>query len=208
MLHSLCTLESETKEALQAVVLGVKASGTSHEGTVFRSRGKALAFTPSYRRVIEWVSTGKFPLLVDTQRGLILPEADVQAITAGWFAHPIPRKVSVVTNFMKPVSREFFALWKEYCPGIATSQLFQMMKPEVGMPVADAKKALYSFMFRLAYRVHQEQKRQITKKASYTDTNHDLLQGLNLAVKQAGSVAQDLVEALERWEIINQDCAG
>ncbi|MFH1832396.1 MAG: PEP/pyruvate-binding domain-containing protein [bacterium] len=103
------------RREIKAVIVKEMAPSTSHEATTFRSYGiPVLVFSGDQCDTIKaWLSEGQACVLCDMQRALAV-KARAQDkellkdsvkrkefIYEGWYTHPIPRKISLIPDFLE-----------------------------------------------------------------------------------------------------------
>ena len=188
-------------EKLQAVITGQLAPATSHEATTFRGADKAVVYVSDLQAIRTLIEENKFPLLIDTQRGLIIPFAasekfaDIKStiVANSWYVHPIPKKMSLFSQFLQVKGIQEIKP-QELAPGKKTSQLIDDIK---NGSTADATNALKSILARISQTIVIEQKKQREKKAV---TNPALIAQLKNIFVHALSSAQEIQIALKVWD--------
>lgn len=194
-------LKTEDKDAIQGVVIGELAPALSHEANVFNGAGKPVAYDNQLRITESWISSKKFPLLIDTQRGLIalftpsdaFATPDDAIISNAWFVHPITKQTSLFPQFLIKLSKqETLALVpKEFFKEKSVSGLLDMIK---NASAENAEKALQSLLARLwnTINIEQSKKKQLVNK--------HLVAQLKNIFSHALVASHETLQALKIWE--------
>jgi len=205
-------LKVENIDAIQAVIVSEMAPATSHEATTFRGAGKPVVYVPNINIIRSWIIAKQFPLLLDPQRELITifkpsdefgtPEDTL--VRDAWFAHPIPKKTSLFSEFLtEPSKDEMKAVIQELKMqkflkrDVKISQLIEMIKNDTA---DQALKALRSLLARVYSTIIQEEVEQREKKVRGEETNLQLIGLLKNIFKHAFSCAKEIKQALATWE--------
>ena len=107
-------LRQRQKNSVQAVVVKTWAPATSHEATIFRSRGIPVILVQDLDTIKAWSSKNNFSLLISPQQGLVINQeglTEKPIIDVGWISHPIPKQktiesISYGTNVVKAIADE------------------------------------------------------------------------------------------------------
>ncbi len=203
-LDTFLNLNAETKSSLEAIIVGQMAPSTSHEATTFRGANKVVVYVAESdrKRIMQWIA-GHAPVALDVQRGLIIlldpskkPEMFLleekpgsSALRHGWFAHPIPAKCSLFSEFIE--LNQMPGLKPEECfkgKNISTTQLLNMLKNGSAQEATDALKTILA---RVSGQIAHAQKQAHDKTT--------ILQLKNIYA-HAITCAQETMMALTAWE--------
>lgn len=175
-------LSHNDKDTIQAVVVGQMAPATSHEATIFRASNKPVLYLNDLSQIKNWVNNNTFPLLIDPQQELVVSLAALKKVKGspivhGWYAHPIPKLVSLFSIFIeKPDEAALQALRpQEFYKSINTTELIKKLK---FAPIDEAMKALRSILARVAFAFVREEKEQAMLKEKGLETNSKIMDDL------------------------------
>ncbi len=148
-------LKNSQQEKIQCIVVGEMAPATSHEATTFRGANKPVLYFKNLELVRQWVGEGS--LVIDPQRGMIVRLRTQQpAIAQGWFSHPIPMLLSLVSGNIKKLTQEEQFDCKEFFKEPSRRKLIDVIK---NGSVEDAQKALCTVLARAWSQVSLEGKK-------------------------------------------------
>lgn len=187
------------KDEVQAVASGELAPATSHEGTTFRGADKAVVYSDMLEPLRALIAGNKFPLLIDVQRGLIVPfttsdqfmSPDAAIIKNAWFVHLIPKKTSLFSQFIQMKNGKEIKP-EEVMPDKKTSQLLDIIK---NGSFGDAVNALKSMLARITQAIVVEQKKEKEKSV-----NPQIIAQLKNVFAHAISSAHEVMGALQQWD--------
>lgn len=157
------------KNRVRVVITGQLAPATSHEATTFRLAGVAVVYCKELAPVRSWITDKKFPFVIDPQQEIALLFKENEKFTTiesivqkGWFAHPIPKKISVFADFLP---REKLELKKietvKQLLNLPLAQLIQMVKEDSPQNAIDATHAIMHKIGKTIYQVQQSGKKSI-----------------------------------------------
>ena len=185
------------QEKTSAIIITQLAPPTSHEATTFRGAGKPVVCVSESD--LELLRQWSVPLLLDVQRGLIIPfvssaqfpNPQSAVVENAWFIHPIPQKTSLFPQFislqqMPEIKPE------ECCKNIKTTALIEVIK---NGSAQEARNALKSILFRISHQISLLQQ----KAAQNSTLRISVLQFKNMFAHLI-TCAQEVALALNQWE--------
>lgn len=185
---------------IQCIIVGKPAPSTSHEATTFRSELKPVLYSDQWQTVEKFLEAGPVHLIVSPQQGLVInwidQEKNIQTLldakiaTLGWIDYPIPRLLSLHKYFMpeetlSPEILQKMIIAGQSVKGASWKQLFKEIKQGNTQSATQALNILLGQLIRL-----------IEQKRKDVSLDKDLKKKINLTVKYAVSIAEQIKNAL------------
>jgi hypothetical protein len=100
------SVNEKAKEQIKAIIVNEMAPSTSHEANQFRGQQKPVFYLENLDQINELMQN-KIRFFADPQRSCLVacPEKIVpqKVIQEGWFVHPIPARVSLLSSFLDKI---------------------------------------------------------------------------------------------------------
>ncbi len=193
-------LKRDNKDRVKAIIVGQMAPSTSHEATIFRAHNKPVLKT-DIAVVGEWVNKGLLPLVIDPQQEIIFVALNVQDvednILKGWYNHPIPKKVSVLPQYIKKLDANIAKILApaELMNGMSTTEVLNVIRQGKKDEVIKALKALLA---RVAQAITRQSFKQGALQKEGKQTEPRLIAQLKQIYMHLATAAGELYQIMQR----------
>lgn len=119
------------KKQLEVIIVQEHAEPTSHAAAILRHAGKIVMVIPQPSVIESLLKNKTFSLFCDPQRGIIV-NTPAAVVKAGWFKHPIPQRLSVMSTERQATLPQF----TNHFQGVQLVNLISMLK-DPSMPGVD-----------------------------------------------------------------------